>query len=273
MDIILLFEVVMIGIIEGIIEFLPISSTGHLILANYAFNFTNSNFLLKEKINMFEIVIQIGAIFAMFWEYRIRIFIFFKKIFINNKVKNLLINLFIASLPVLIFGFLFEEKIKILFFAPTPIAIAFILGGFIILWIEHFNKKNNKIYINTINDITKFNAFKIGCIQMLALIPGVSRSGATIIGGILFGLSRKTAIEFSFVLGIPTLCAATFYSIYQEKNYLVNTDIFLCTIGIVASFFSACFCIRSLLHYISTHSFAIFAWYRIFLGCIILFST
>jgi len=174
-------------------------------------------------------------------------------------------------LPAAILGFLFSKKIKAVLFAPVPVAIAFIVGGFIILWVERHQKgRMSFTRIDSVDDMTPLDAFKVGCAQAFALIPGTSRSGATIIGGMMFGLSRKAATEFSFFLAIPTLFAATIYSLYKERALLSAADAPLFTIGTAAAFVSAFLCVRWLLRYISSHDFTVFAWYRIVFGLVIL---
>lgn len=272
MDTILALKALIMGIVEGLTEFLPISSTGHLILAGSLLNFAGPAFP-KEKVDVFEIVIQAGAILAVCWEYRARIAGVLCGLTSDRKAQRLVINLIIAFVPAAVLGFLFSKKIKAVLFAPVPVAIAFIVGGLIILWVERRNK-NRYGYafsrIDSVDDMTPLDAFKVGCAQAFALIPGTSRSGATIIGGMMFGLSRKAATEFSFFLAIPTLFAATFYSLYKERALLSAADAPLFTIGTVAAFISAFLCVRWLLRYISSHDFTIFAWYRILFGLVIL---
>lgn len=270
MDTILALKAFLMGIVEGLTEFLPISSTGHLILAGNLLDFTGPAFT-KEKAAVFEIVIQAGAILAVCWEYRLRIVSVLGGLFTDRQAQRLVINLIIAFLPAAILGFLFSSKIKAVLFAPVPVAIAFIAGGLIILWVERRNK-GRTVYarIDTVDDMTPMDAFRLGCAQAFALIPGASRSGATIIGGMLFGLSRKAATEFSFFLAIPTLFAATIYSLYKERALLNAADMPLFTIGTLAAFVSAFLCVRWLLRYISTHDFTVFAWYRILFGLVIL---
>ncbi|KIF81775.1 undecaprenyl-diphosphate phosphatase [Noviherbaspirillum autotrophicum] len=265
MDGILALKALIMGIVEGLTEFLPISSTGHLILAGSLLNFTG------EKIKVFEIAIQAGAMLAVCWEYRTRIANVLAGLFSDAKAQKFAINLAIAFLPAAVLGFLLNKKIKAVLFAPIPVAAAFIVGGLIILWVERRNgnaKTAARIY--SVDEMTALDAFKVGCAQAFALIPGTSRSGATIIGGMLFGLSRQAATEFSFFLAIPTLFAATFYSLYKERALLSAADFPLFGVGTIAAFVSAFFCVRWLLRYISSHDFTAFAWYRIVFGVIIL---
>jgi undecaprenyl-diphosphatase len=253
------------GIVEGLTEFLPISSTGHLILAGSLLNFTG------EKIKVFEIAIQGGAMIAVCWEYRVKIGSVLAGLFSDAKAQKFALNLVIAFLPAAALGFLFNKSIKAALFAPVPVALAFIVGGLIILWVER-RQKNNPVAarIESVDDMSALDAFKVGCAQAFALVPGTSRSGATIIGGMLFGLSRKAATEFSFFLAIPTLLAATVYSLYKERALLSAADIPLFGIGTIAAFVSAFLCVRWLLRYISTHDFTVFAWYRIVFGIVVL---
>ena len=270
MDTLLALKALIMGIVEGLTEFLPISSTGHLILAGSLLNFAGPGFS-KEKVDVFEIVIQAGAILAVCWEYRVRIAGVLGGLFTDRKAQRLVINLIIAFMPAAILGLLFSKKIKAVLFAPVPVAIAFIVGGLIILWVERRNKgRTGFTRIDSVDDMTPLDALKVGCAQAFALIPGTSRSGATIIGGMMFGLSRKAATEFSFFLAIPTLFAATIYSLYKERALLTAVDAPLFTIGTVAAFVSAFLCVRWLLRYISSHDFTIFAWYRIVFGLVIL---
>lgn len=272
MDTLLALKALIMGIVEGLTEFLPISSTGHLILAGSLLNFAGPAFP-KEKVDVFEIVIQAGAILAVCWEYRARIASVLCGLTSDRKAQRLVINLIIAFVPAAVLGFLFSKKIKAVLFAPLPVAIAFIVGGLIILWVERRHRHRQGYCfarIDSVDDMTPLDAFKVGCAQAFALIPGTSRSGATIIGGMMFGLSRKAATEFSFFLAIPTLFAATFYSLYKERALLSAADVPLFTIGTVAAFISAFLCVRWLLRYISSHDFTAFAWYRILFGLVIL---
>ena len=270
MDLILALKALIMGIVEGLTEFLPISSTGHLILAGSLLNFTG------EKVKVFEIVIQAGAIFAVCWEYRARIASVVSGLGRDRKAQKFALNLIIAFLPAAALGFLFASRIKEKLFSAVPVALAFILGGLIILWVERRHRSNGidrPVRIDSVDDMTPLDALKIGCAQAFALIPGTSRSGATIIGGMLFGLSRKAATEFSFFLAIPTLLAATVYSLYKARALLSAADLPLFGVGTVAAFVSAFFCVRWLLRYISSHDFTAFAWYRIAFGLVILASA
>ena len=268
MDLLFFAKALIMGIVEGLTEFLPISSTGHLILAGSLLNFTG------EKVKVFEIVIQAGAMLAVCWEYRVRITDVVRGMFSDARAQKFILNLVIAFMPAAVLGLLFSKAIKAVLFAPVPVALAFIIGGVIILWVEKRHAQNARpARINSVDEMSAMDAFKVGCAQALALIPGTSRSGATIIGGMLFGLSRKAATEFSFFLAIPTLLAATVYSLYKERALLSAADLPWFTVGTIAAFASAFLCVRWLLRYISSHDFSLFAWYRIVFGGVILFTA
>lgn len=268
MDILLLVKAFIQGIVEGLTEFLPVSSTGHLILTGTLLNFHD------EKGKVFEIVIQTGAILAVCWEYRVRIVSTFSGLFSDPKAQRLTLNLAIAFTPLAVFGLVFYKTIKGVLSNPIPVALAFILGGVIILFAERWYKaralQHARPMIDSVDDLTPMDALKLGLAQCAALIPGTSRSGATIIGGLFFGLSRKCATEFSFFLAIPTLLTATVYLLWKERALLSTADIPMFGVGFVAAFFSAFLCVRWLLRYISTHDFTPFAWYRIVFGLIVL---
>jgi undecaprenyl-diphosphatase len=268
MDTVLLIKVIIMGIVEGLTEFLPISSTGHLILAGSLLNFTG------EKVKVFEIVIQAGAMLAVCWEYRHRIMDVIRNFSSDVAARRFVANLLVAFLPAVVLGLLFGKMIKAHLFAPVPVALAFIVGAFIILIVERRNRLNeDRLRINSVDEMTVIDAFKVGCAQCFALIPGTSRSGASIIGGMAFGLSRQAATEFSFFLAIPTLFGATIYSLYKERALLSVADLPMFGVGALAAFISAFFCVRWLLRYISTHDFMIFVWYRIVFGMLILISS
>ncbi|MDB5841155.1 MAG: bacA [Herminiimonas sp.] len=268
MDPILALKAIIMGIVEGLTEFLPISSTGHLILAGSLLNFTG------EKAKVFEIAIQAGAMLAVCWEYRVRISQVAIGFFNDAAARKFVLNIVIAFLPAVLLALMFSKLIKEKLFKPVPVALAFIIGGVIILWLEHRNKVNPRAArIESIDDMTMLDAFKVGCAQAFALIPGTSRSGASIIGGMLFGLSRKAATEFSFFLAIPTLMGATVYSVYKERAILSAADLPMFGLGGLSAFISAFFCVRWLLRYISTHDFTVFAWYRIVFGLFIIVSA
>jgi undecaprenyl-diphosphatase len=267
MDLTLALKALIMGLVEGFTEFLPISSTGHLILAGSLLNFTG------EKVKVFEIAIQAGAMLAVCWEYRARIGSVLGGLSSDPKARRFVLNLLIAFMPAAALGFLFNTAIKTMLFSPVPVALAFVLGGMLIIWIERRNKHGADARIETVDDMSALDAFKVGCAQAFALIPGTSRSGATIIGGMMFGLSRMAATEFSFFLAIPTLFAATVYSVYKERALLSVADLPWFAVGGIAAFFSAFLCVRWLLRYISTHDFTMFAWYRIVFGFIVIASA
>ncbi|MFN4148314.1 MAG: undecaprenyl-diphosphate phosphatase [Rhodocyclaceae bacterium] len=261
MDFYPLFQALVLGIVEGLTEFLPISSTGHLILAGDLLGFND------ERGKLFEIVIQSGAILAVVWEYRRRFGRVLAGLPGDPVARRFVINLAIAFLPLAVLGLMFGKMIKATLFAPIPVALAFIVGAFIILWAE---KRHHTITIHSVDEIGPWDALKLGLAQACALIPGTSRSGATIIGGLFFGLSRQAATEFSFFLAVPTLGAATIYQLYKERHLLIWDDLGLWVVGFVASFVSAFSCVRWLLRYISHHDFTIFAWYRIAFGVVVI---
>ena len=268
MDTVLLIKVIIMGIVEGLTEFLPISSTGHLILAGSLLNFTG------EKVKVFEIVIQAGAMLAVCWEYRRRIIDVIRNFSSDVAARRFVANLLVAFLPAVILGLMFGKLIKAHLFAPVPVALAFIIGAFVILIVERRNRLNeDSLRIHSVDEMTMLDAFKVGCAQCFALIPGTSRSGASIIGGMAFGLSRQAATEFSFFLAIPTWFGATIYSLYKERALLSVADLPMFGVGALAAFISAFFCVRWLLRYISSHDFMIFVWYRIVFGVLILISA
>jgi undecaprenyl-diphosphatase len=265
MDIVLALKALIMGLVEGFTEFLPISSTGHLILAGSLLNFTG------EKVKVFEIAIQGGAMLSVIWEYRVKIGNVLAGLGHDPKARRIMLNVIIGFLPAAILGFCFNGMIKESLFAPVPVATAFIVGGFIILWVERRAKVNPvSVRVQSVDDMSHLDALKVGCAQAFALIPGTSRSGATIIGGMMLGLSRKAATEFSFFLAIPTLLGATFYSLYKERALLSAADLPLFGIGTISAFVSAFLCVRWLLRYISSHDFTIFAWYRIVFGLVVI---
>lgn len=265
MDILLLLKAAIMGIVEGATEFLPISSTGHLILAGDLLNFMD-----HDKRNVFEIAIQLGAILAVVWEYRQRFVSTFAGIGRDPIANRLIINLAVAFLPLAILGLSFGSQIKAALFKPVPVAIAFIVGALIILWAE---KRQHTVTIETVDDIKPIDALKLGFAQAVALIPGMSRSGSTIIGGLFFGLSRKAAAEFSFFLAVPTLGIASIYSMYVDRALLSIDDMGAWIVGFIFAFISAMVAVRALIRYVSHHDFTIFAWYRIAFGVIVLVTA
>ena len=262
MDTVLLVKAAIMGVVEGLTEFLPISSTGHLILAGALLGFDD------EKAKVFDIAIQTGAILAV-------IIVYWKKIRdtvaalpTSRQAQRFTVNVLIAFIPAVILGLLFGKAIKAHLFTPVVVASTFILGGFIILWAE--KRPQSAARIQNLDSMTPLDALKVGLVQCLAMIPGTSRSGATIIGGMLLGLSRRAATDFSFFLAIPTLIGAGAYSLYKERALLSMADLPLFGVGLLFSFVSAWICVRWLLGYISTHNFVPFAWYRIAFGLVVL---
>jgi undecaprenyl-diphosphatase len=261
MDLILLLKALVLGLVEGATEFLPISSTGHLIIVGDLLNFND------EKGKIFEIVIQLGAILAVCFEFRKRLIKTFTHITSEASSQNFAINLVIASLPAALVGLMFHDFIKAYLFSPITVAIALIVGGFAIIFIEKFTRHSN---IQQIETITTTQAFKIGLAQSLALIPGVSRAGATILGGMVFGLSRQTATEFSFFLAIPIMFAATGFDLFKSGNLLHIADFPMFIVGFITAFLSALLVIKMLIRFVASHNFIGFAWYRIIFGLCVL---
>jgi len=261
LDPIILFKAAVMGVVEGLTEFLPVSSTGHLILAGSLLNFNDA------RGKLFEIVIQSAAILAVVWEFRARITATLGGLGRDPKANRLMLNIAIAFVPLAVLGLLFGKALKAhLFNAPT-VATTFIVGGLIILWAE---RRNHEVRVTSIDDMSGMDALKVGVAQAFALIPGMSRSGSTIIGGMLFGLSRQVATAFTFFLAIPTLGAATLYSLYKERALLSMDDLGMWAVGMLTAFISAFLCVRWLLRYVSTHTFEPFAWYRIGFGIMVL---
>ena len=278
MDIVLLLKAAVMGVVEGLTEFLPISSTGHLILAGALLGFDD------DKAKVFDIAIQTGAIFAVVLVYWEKISSTVVALPSQRMARRFALNVLIAFLPAVVLGLLFGKFIKSHLFTPSVVASTFILGGFIILWAEGWGRRhalngtegatdvhpNDNARILNVESMTPLDALKVGLVQCLAMIPGTSRSGATIIGGMLLGLSRKAATDFSFYLAIPTLIGAGAYSLYKERALLSLADAPVFAVGLVFSFLSAWVCVRWLLRYIATHSFIVFAWYRIVFGIVVL---
>lgn len=261
MDFTQLLHALILGIVEGLTEFLPISSTGHLILAGDLLGFND------ERGKLFHIVVQTGAILAVCWEYRVKLGAVAAGLGSDPAARRFVVNLAVAFMPLAILGLIFGKTIKAHLFQPIPVALAFILGGVFILWAE---RRRHVVRFESVDDLRWQDALKLGFAQAFALIPGTSRSGATIIGGLFFGLSRKAAAEFSFFLAIPTLFAATAYQLWKERALLNADDLGMWSVGFVSAFVSAFLCVRWLLRYISTHDFTIFAWYRIAFGLVVL---
>ncbi len=264
-DIVLLVKAAIMGVVEGLTEFLPISSTGHLILAGSLLGFVDA------KAKVFDIAIQTGAIFAVILVYWQKIRATLVALPTERQAQRFVLNVLIGFLPAVVLGLLFGKAIKAHLFTPTVVASAFILGGFIILWAER--RPTTAVRVQQVDDMTPLDALKVGLVQCLAMVPGTSRSGATIIGGMVLGLSRKAATDYSFFLAIPTLIGAGVYSLYKERALLEMADAPMFAVGLLFSFISAWLCVRWLLRYISTHSFAVFAYYRIAFGVLVLLTT
>jgi undecaprenyl-diphosphatase len=254
-----------LGIVEGLTEFLPVSSTGHLIVAGSLLGYTG------EQAKMFEIVIQSGAILAVCWEYRARLLSVFRGLRSDPAARRFVVNLAVAFVPAAVLGLLFAKAIKSALFAPIPVACAFIGGAFVIFWAERRQARHpSTVRIDDIDAMRWPDALKIGFAQAVALVPGTSRSGATIIGAMLFGCSRRAATEFSFFLAIPTLFAATGYELVRGRALLAATDLPAFGVGFAAAFLSAFLVVRWLIRYVAGHDFRPFAWYRIAFGAVIL---
>lgn len=273
MDLVYQIKAFILGIVEGLTEFLPISSTGHLIIASDILNFDG------PEVNTFSIAIQAGAIFAVCWFYRMRLWSIAKNFLKPGPDRRLTINLIVAFLPAAILGVIFADMIEALLFNAISVAVALIVGGFIIFWIEKIHAKRDYApRVPKMDDMTVKDAFLVGCMQCIAMIPGTSRSGATIIGGLVLGLSRKAATEFSFFLAIPTIFGATVYSLAKiflrvstEHSFVWTTNMTIgFIVGFVVSFVSALVVVKWLLRYVSSNNFNAFGWYRIIFGFIIL---
>ncbi|HYC45438.1 MAG TPA: undecaprenyl-diphosphate phosphatase [Burkholderiales bacterium] len=265
MDPLLLLKAAILGVVEGLTEFLPISSTGHLIITSQLLDFHD------EKGKVFEIAIQTGAMLAVVWEYRTRFARALTGLTRDPLAQRFVLNLVIAFIPAAVLGLAFGKLIKQHLFHAVPVAIAFIAGAFVILWVER--RRNRRVRIESVDDMTWLDALKVGMAQSVALIPGTSRSGATIIGGMLFGLSRRAATEFSFFLAVPTLIAAGIYDLMKHRDLLSVADAPVFGVGLVTAFVSAFVCVRWLIRYIATHDFTVFAWYRIVFGAVVLFTA
>jgi undecaprenyl-diphosphatase len=263
-----LFAAVVLGVVEGLTEFLPISSTGHLIVAGSLLGYVGA------QAQVFEIAIQSGAMLAVVWEYRARFLAAIAGVARDTIARRFVANLAIAFAPAAVLGLLLGSRIKAVLFHPVPVAIAFVAGAFVILWAERRQSRNPAtVRIADVDDMRWTDALKVGLAQAFALIPGTSRSGATIIGGMLFGLSRKAATEFSFFLAVPTLVAAGAWSLWKERGLLSTTDVPLFAVGFAVSFVSALVCIRWLIRYVSRNDFVPFAWYRIVFGGVVLITA
>ena len=261
MDILLLIKAAILGIVEGLTEFLPISSTGHLIILGDLLGYND------ETSKVFKIVIQLAAIFAICWDYRERLTKVVCGLSNDAPSQRFVTLLFIGFLPAAVLGLTFHSAIKALLFNPITVATALIVGGFIILYVE---RRAYQPTINSIDEMRWQDALKVGFAQALAMIPGTSRSGATIMGGLIFGMSRKTAAEFSFFLAIPTMFAATAYDLYKNWTLLHLSDLPVFAVGFITSFIAAMWAVKTFMRFISNHTFVVFAWYRIVFGLIVL---
>jgi len=264
-DAVLLVKAAIMGIVEGLTEFLPISSTGHLILAGHLLG------LSGERDKVFEIAIQTGAILAVILVYWQKIRATLATLPSERASQRFALNVLVAFVPAVVLGLALGKAIQAHLFTPAVVATTFVLGGFVILWAE--GRHHPPVRIREVEDMAWTDALKVGLVQCLALLPGTSRSGATIIGGMLLGLSRKAATDFSFYLAIPTLIGAGVYSLYKERAALAAEDLPMFAVGLLFSFASAWLCVRWLLRYISTHSFVPFAWYRIAFGLLVLVTS
>jgi undecaprenyl-diphosphatase len=261
MDPVAYFQALVLGIVEGLTEFLPISSTGHLIIAGQLLGFND------DKAKVFDIVIQSGAMLAIVWEYRARFTSVLKRLPSDPAARRFVTNLVVAFIPLAVLGLAFDKLIKAYLFFAVPVAVAFIVGGLIILWVD---RRPAQARAAAVDDMTWSDALKVGIAQTFALLPGASRSGSTIIGGMLFGLSRRAATEFSFFLAVPTLVAAGAYELYKNRALFHAADLGPLAVGFVVSFIAAFLCVRWLLRYIVSHDFTLFAWYRIAFGAVVL---
>lgn len=261
LDPILLLKALILGIVEGLTEFLPISSTGHLIIVGSLLGYTD------EQSKVFKIVIQFGAILAVCWLYRERIVRVVRRMWSPTPERRFALNILIAFLPAMVLGVLFHDTIKTYLFNPLTVAGALIAGGLVILYIE---RRPPRVRFTEVDDIGWREALKVGFAQTIAMFPGVSRAGATIMGGLVFGLSRNAATELSFFLAIPTMLAATLYDIVKSRDLLALHDLPVFGVGFFAAFLAAMLSIKILLRYVSNHSFEVFAWYRIAFGLLVL---
>ncbi|KRW58149.1 undecaprenyl-diphosphate phosphatase [Pseudomonas sp. TTU2014-080ASC] len=255
------FQAFILGVVEGLTEFLPISSTGHQIIVADLIGFGG------ERAIAFNIIIQLAAILAVVWEYRRKILDVVVGLPTQPSAQRFTANLILAFLPAAVLGVIFADQIHEYLFNPITVAIALVVGGVIMLWAE---RRSHNVHAETVDDMTWKDALKVGFAQCLAMIPGTSRSGATIIGGLFFGLSRKAATEFSFFLAMPTMVGAAVYSGWKYRELFVMSDLPVFAVGFVTSFIFAMIAVRALLKFIANHSYAVFAWYRIGFGLLIL---
>ena len=261
MDLWTTVSVLILGVVEGLTEFLPISSTGHQIIVADVLGFGG------ERAMAFNIIIQLGAILAVVWEFRRKILDIVSGLPTQRRAQQFTLNLLIGFLPAVVLGVLFADTIHHYLFNPVTVAVALVVGGVIMLWAE---RRDHVVYVDHVDDMRWTDALKVGFAQCLAMIPGTSRSGSTIIGGLLFGLSRKAATEFSFFLAMPTMVGAAVYSGYKYRDLFQASDFPVFALGFVTAFVFAMIAVRGLLKFIASHSYAVFAWYRIAFGMLIL---
>jgi len=259
-----LLNAVILGVVEGLTEFLPVSSTGHLIIVSDLLG------LNDEKGKVFDIVIQLGAILAVCWEYRARFMKAFSGLARDPVQQRFAVNLFVAFLPAAIVGLAFQKQIKAFLFNPVSVAMALIIGALVIFLVERWYRRHGAPRVTSVDEMTWKDALKVGCAQVFSLIPGTSRSGATIMGGMMFGLSRQVATEFSFFLAVPIMFAATGYQLVKYRDLLSGNDLAPFAVGFVVSFVFALIAVKALIRYVASHDFKAFAWYRIVLGIVVL---
>lgn len=261
MDVWTAAQSIILGIVEGLTEFLPISSTGHQIVVADLLGFGG------ERFKAFNIIIQLGAILAVVWEFRRKILDVVGGLSSEPRARRFTLNLMLAFFPAVVLGVAFSDQIQEYLFNPITVALALVIGGVIMLWAE---QREHVVRVEHVDAMRWSDALKIGCCQCLAMIPGTSRSGSTIIGGLLFGLSRQAATEFSFFLAMPTMVGAAFYSGFKYRHLFQASDVPVFALGFVVSFIFAMIAVRGLLRFIANHSYAVFAWYRIAFGALIL---
>ena len=259
-----MLDAFILGVVEGLTEFLPVSSTGHLILVSDLLG------LNDEKGKVFDIVIQLGAILAVCWEYRARFARAFSGLASDRVQQRFAMNILVAFMPAALVGLLLQKQIKEFLFHPRPVAIALIVGAIVIFAVERWYKNHGAPRVTSVDSMTWADALKVGLAQCFSLIPGTARSGATIMGGMLFGLSRQVATEFSFFLAVPIMFAATGYQLVKYRDLLSAADIGPFAVGFVVSFVSALVAVKALIRYVAHHDFNAFAWYRIALGALVL---
>jgi undecaprenyl-diphosphatase len=261
MDPLIVLKAILMGAVEGITEFLPISSTGHLIITGDLIAFEG------PLATTFEIAIQLGAILSVCWIYRRKFLDVLKGLGTDVSAQRFVVNLALAFIPAAVLGLLFHDAITELLFNPVAVAIALVVGGILILVVERFHFP---VDVTEVDAMDWKHALKIGCMQALALIPGTSRSGATIIGGLLFGLSRRAATEFSFFLAVPTMFAATGYDLFKNRAAMHAADLGVFAVGFIVAFVTAMIAVKTFLRYVAHHDFSIFAWYRVVFGGLVL---